>query len=172
MKPFFLLATLRDLRDGSKPSICFSAPGMCWGGGTFSYPNIPHLLYIFQVDWLQPPLASSNEGIGSMMRSKCHKESSLVVEMRGVFVRVGALEGGDDSYLGQMMKIATNTQNSSLIAKAASSASWGGKITELEYLHSLKPPPGKFICHLKRDHLKKTLSNHPSGKPDHRLAAR
>ena len=109
------------------PSICFSPPGMCWGGGTFSYPNIPHLLYIFQVDWLQPPLASSNEGIGSMMRSKCHKESSLVVEMRGVFVGVGVVQGGDNSYLGQMMKIATNTQNSSLIAKAASSALWGGR---------------------------------------------
>lgn len=35
--------------------------------------------------------------------------------MRGVFVRVGALEGGDNSYVGQMMKIATNTQNSGLI---------------------------------------------------------
>ena len=62
-----------------------------------------------------------------MMQSKCHKESSLVFEMRGVFVGVGVVQGGDNSYLGQMMKIATNTQNSSLIAKAASSASWGGR---------------------------------------------
>ena len=72
----------------------------CVGEGVhFRIPTYP-TCYIFQVDWLQPPLASSNEGIGSMMRSKCHKESSLVFEMRGVFVGVGVVQGGDNSYVG------------------------------------------------------------------------
>lgn len=142
-------------------------------GYHFRIPTYP-TCYIFQVDWLQPPLASSNEGIGSMMRSKCHKESSSLFDTCGVFVGVGALEGEDNSHVGQMMKIASNTQNSSSIAKAEGSIICfvGGKFTELEYLDSLKPPPGKFICHLKRGHLKRTLSNHPSGKPDRRLAPR
>lgn len=68
--------------------------------------------------------------------------------MRGVF-GVGVVEGGDNSHVGQMMKIASKTQNSSLIAKAEGSIICfvgGGKITELEYLDSLKPTPGKFIC--------------------------